>query len=262
MKKIDSDTKDCSGAEIINFPGGSMQQTVFSPFQWAAPTSTSFGTLSIPHAGKKARRNSYGRAKTLDAAELQRLLIAIQKTRPSPEADIVKVLLSFLAGLRACEIAGLHISDVTKPDGSTSDIIRIRPNISKGGRGREVPMCAELRQAIDVFRSKYPESEWLAIGLMQRTIKHQNANAVTQFFWRLFKDLGLEGCSSHSGRRSFITWACRNLPAGCSLRDVQVMVGHVRLDTTQAYIDCSPSARSLVDSLGAAFANNDGERPR
>jgi hypothetical protein len=37
------------------------------------------------------------------------------------------------------------------------------------------------------------------------------------------------------------------------------MVGHVRLDTTQDYIDCSPSARSLVDNLGAAFGRNGGE---
>jgi hypothetical protein len=40
------------------------------------------------------------------------------------------------------------------------------------------------------------------------------------WFVALFKELGYEGCSSHSGRRSFITIAARNIDrSGCSLRD-------------------------------------------
>jgi hypothetical protein len=40
---------------------------------------------------------------------------------------------------------------------------------------------------------------------------HLKANSVVNWFVALFKDLGYEGCSSHSGRRSFITIAARNI---------------------------------------------------
>jgi integrase len=54
----------------------------------------------------------------------------------------------------------------------------------------------------------------------------------------LFKELGFEGCSSHSGRRTFITAAARNIHrSGCSLRDVQLLAGRPSIETTERYID-------------------------
>ena len=64
------------------------------------------------------------------------------------------------------------------------------------------------------------------------------ANSIVNWFVALFATLGYEGCSSHSGRRTFITVAARNLHrAGCSLRDVQLLAGHCSIDLTQRYIE-------------------------
>jgi integrase len=61
---------------------------------------------------------------------------------------------------------------------------------------------------------------------------------VITWFVALFKALGYAGCSSHSGRRSFITMAARNVHrSGCSLRDVQLLAGHRSIETTERYID-------------------------
>jgi integrase len=60
----------------------------------------------------------------------------------------------------------------------------------------------------------------------------------------------LVGCSSHSGRRTFITNAARKISSvGGSLRDVQALAGHSSLAVTQRYIDGSEDARAKVVEL-------------
>ena len=49
------------------------------------------------------------------------------------------------------------------------------------------------------------------------------ALSIVVWFNRAFRTIGLKGCSSHSGRRTFITRAARLVhKAGGSLRDVQL----------------------------------------
>ena len=51
--------------------------------------------------------------------------------------------------------------------------------------------------------------------------------SIVVWFNRAFHNIGLHGCSSHSGRRTFITRAARLVhKAGGSLRDVQLLAGH------------------------------------
>ena len=61
----------------------------------------------------------------------------------------------------------------------------------------------------------------------------------------------LNGCSSHSGRRTFITNAARKISTvGGSLRDVQILAGHSALGTTQRYIEADAAAqRKIVDMV-------------
>jgi hypothetical protein len=69
------------------------------------------------------------------------------------------------------------------------------------------------------------------------------------WFARAFRAIGLDGCSSHSGRRTFITRAARLVhKAGGSLRDVQLLAGHRSITTTQRYIEGDTDAqRKLVN---------------
>lgn len=74
--------------------------------------------------------------------------------------------------------------------------------------------------------------------------------SIVVWFHRAFKTLDLKGCSSHSGRRTFITRAARLVhKAGGSLRDVQLLAGHRSIQTTQGYIDGDTDAQRALISL-------------
>jgi integrase/recombinase XerC len=75
-------------------------------------------------------------------------------------------------------------------------------------------------------------------------------NTVTVWFHTLYHTLGLTGCSSHSGRRTFITRAAKKVvEAGGSLRDVQQLAGHASLSMTQRYIEGDSDAKRKLVNL-------------
>jgi len=77
--------------------------------------------------------------------------------------------------------------------------------------------------------------------------KQTSAQAVVNMFAEWFAVLGFTGCSSHSGRRTFINNAVRKISSvGGSLRDVQSLAGHSSLTTTQRYIEVNGDAKRRV----------------
>jgi len=61
-----------------------------------------------------------------------------------------------------------------------------------------------------------------------------SANSLCQLFGHLYADAGLEGASSHSGRRTFITNLAHK---GVSAKVLMTLAGHSNLSTTQRYIE-------------------------
>jgi integrase/recombinase XerD len=178
---------------------------------------------------------------------LRRMLAHVHHSSHSAR-DRAIVLLSVRAGLRAAEIAKLDWSMVLDARGQVADTMTIRDAIAKKGSGRRIPMHPELRRALIRLNSISEGS-----GPVVRS-SHGGAmrpNSIVNWFVQLFAELGITGCSSHSGRRTFITTAARNAHrAGCSLRDVQLLAGHRSIETTQRYIDGdTDSQRKLVSLL-------------
>ena len=186
-------------------------------------------------------------AKIITPLMQKRMLEYVSKSA-TPDRDRVIILLSLRAGMRAVEIAGLRWTMVLDPRGRIAESLVIHDDIAKKRGGRTVPMHPELRaalQALNLFSD--------ATGPVIASLRggHMQPNSIVNWFVCLFAALGFEGCSSHSGRRTFITSAARNLHrAGCSLRDVQMLGGHRSLETTERYIDCDTRGqRRLVDLL-------------
>jgi len=66
-------------------------------------------------------------------------------------------------------------------------------------------------------------------------------------FKRLYESAGVQGASSHSGRRQFVT---KLADQGINARLVQTLARHKHLSTTQRYIDVNENAlRNAVDAI-------------
>lgn len=187
-------------------------------------------------------------AKLLSETHLRKALRAVGR-RPSALRDRVMLLLSVRAGLRACEIAGLDWSMVTEPGGRISRLLTVHDRIAKKGGGRRVPMHDELIKALRAYGTTVRKAGPLLPSA--RSGDYLRPNSVVNWFVQLYAEIGATGCSSHSGRRTFITQAARKAHrAGASLRDVQLLAGHRSIEVTQAYIEGDSDAqRRLVASL-------------
>lgn len=189
-------------------------------------------------------------AKTLSKNQTDTLLGYVSRTR-NPLRNKVIVLLSVKAGLRAKEIASLTWPMITDSNNEISAHINLTNRASKGNSGRAIPINRELRQALIDLR----EASW-SIGRPMHVITTERSSAtsaqmIVNQYARWFSAIGLNGCSSHSGRRTFITNAARKISmVGGSLRDVQVLAGHSNLRTTQRYIEADVAAqRRVVDMI-------------
>ena len=190
-------------------------------------------------------------AKTLAPASLERVLNKVRQGS-FPQRDLVIVLLSARAGLRACEIANLTWGMVLDPKGRVAETIDIRSVIAKKQSGRRVPVHPELRAALNALRKTSPLDNLRSDRpvILSARGSAMRSNSIVNWFVTLFRELKLEGCSSHSGRRTFITNAARKAhQAGASLRDVQMLAGHRSIETTQGYIDGDTTAQRKLVSL-------------
>lgn len=175
-------------------------------------------------------------------------------TRRHGLRDQTVFLLSVRAGLRAKEIANLKWSMVLDADGQVSVAIHLTDVASKGRSGRIVPLNKQLRaNLIQMLASAQQEGRFgfeTAYVIKTERSERTSAQAVVNMFKRWYDDLGLLGCSSHSGRRTFITNAARKISTvGGSLRDVQMLAGHSSLAVTQRYIDGDSEARKKIVDL-------------
>lgn len=174
-------------------------------------------------------------ARVLVGADVRRLLRHIHSHR-HPLRDRTMVLLSFKAGLRACEIAGLDWRMVLSADGTLSNQLIVARSIAKNGYARRLPIHPELWASLNKLHAAQGCPVNGPIILSERGDR-MRAGSVVNWFRATYAALGLDGCSSHSGRRTFITKSARLLArTGGSLRDVQELAGHRSLSTTERYI--------------------------
>jgi integrase len=185
-------------------------------------------------------------AKTLSSTDVDDLLVYASCTR-HPLRNSVIVLLSSKAGLRAGEIANLTWDMLVDGNGQISGLIELRDHAAKKCSGRLIPVHPDVAAALEAWRQVAPSSEYV---IASERGGPMTALSIVVWFNRAFRNIGLKGCSSHSGRRTFVTRAARMVhKAGGSLRDVQLLAGHRSILTTQRYIDGDSDAQRKLVSM-------------
>ena len=191
-------------------------------------------------------------AKVLTRSQIEVVTTYLSRKRNGLRYQTI-FLLSSRAGLRAKEISDLTWSMVLGSDGELSPLINLTNSASKGQSGRIIP----INKTLLTHLSNLYEVERVSHGFNtdNRIIRTERSNSTTpQVIVNLFKgwytELGFVGCSSHSGRRTFITNAARKISTvGGSLRDVQFLAGHSSLQTTQRYIEGDTQAQVKIVDL-------------
>jgi integrase/recombinase XerD len=182
-------------------------------------------------------------AKILTEAQ-QKVVLAYLTSRRLADRNTVMFLLSVDAGLRAKEIAMLEWSMLTDAQGQLTDEIRLQDRASKGRSGGVVYMSKRLRQALNALADGKVLKGSVLVSQAGAAMSPQ---VVTNWFFNLYRELGFEGCSSHSGRRTAITrWARKVSSVGGSMRDVQALARHSSLAMTQRYVEMSEDAMRRV----------------
>jgi len=195
-------------------------------------------------------------AKLLSSSDIRRMLQHVRRHR-YPQRDRVIILLSIKAGLRAGEIAKLTWPMVLDSSGKVATTLELHDNAAKMRGGRVIPMHPMLRRALCQLHRQATATGVALEGPVICSERSSDLGAPLQpgsivyWFARLYRELRLCGCSSHSGRRTFVTSAARLVHrAGGSLRDVQQLAGHRSIEQTQTYIEGDTRAkRRLVELL-------------
>jgi integrase/recombinase XerD len=184
-------------------------------------------------------------AKTLTSVDVKRILdfIALKKHAARNRAMF---LVTLYAGLRVGEVASLRYMDVLGADNEVRDEIRLDASVTKNNEARTVFVNAKLRKELHYYISFTPYTN-LADKLFY-TQKNEGftANTLTQFFHYLYRSAHVDGATSHSGRRTFITTLANK---GVSVRLLASLVGHKSISTTQCYIDVNDDMKRKAVEL-------------
>ncbi len=168
--------------------------------------------------------------KFLNLEEIERLLEAPDKTRPTGLRDYAMLQLLYATGLRVSELCRVGVSDLNLEVG----VLR---TTGKGDKQRLVPAGREAIRAVEDYMKNGRPALLKGRASRYLFVTARGGCLTRQAFWSLLtihgKKAGIfRGLTPHVLRHSFATHL---LEHGADLRSVQAMLGHADISTTQIY---------------------------
>ncbi|MBV1951042.1 MAG: site-specific integrase [Cycloclasticus sp.] len=178
-----------------------------------------------------------GKAAVLTEPELKRV-IAVQRSNKFADRNIALIYCSFGLGLRAKELSLLRISDVVDGSGNIKEVVNLTAGHTKGGKQRHVYLTnKKVADAIRTYLDGRNLTGYDAALFLSQKGGRFTPNTMQMLFRRMYGDAGIEGASSHSGRRTFATRLIEN---GADIKAVSKLMGHSSISMTAQYVEDNP----------------------
>ncbi|MEM7274882.1 MAG: tyrosine-type recombinase/integrase [Actinomycetota bacterium] len=185
---------------------------------------------------------------------------------PWPERDLAVIVTLLTCGLRLSELLGLTMRSI---DGPTGDrVIGVR---GKGNKERTIPLEPEVESVIATylesrltrFPGRIAADAALFVGNDGSPLKRGGLQYMVE---QLYREAGIRtrvpaGALVHALRHTFATSLARN---GASGTELQRLLGHESLATTQRYVDATARevrAAARSNEAYAALANVASDQP-
>ena len=175
---------------------------------------------------------------------------------PWPERDFAVIVTLLTCGLRLSELLGLTIRSIDGPPGER--VIGVR---GKGNKERTVPLEPEVEAIIDDylqsrarrFPERLPATAPLFVGNDGTAM---GRGALQYLVEQLYREAGIRtrvpaGALVHALRHTFATSLARN---GASGTELQMLLGHESLATTQRYVDATARETRAAARSNEAYA--------
>lgn len=184
-----------------------------------------------------------GKAKVLTENEFKRLLKIIS-TGKNAKRNTALLYFSFGLGLRAKEMSLLKINHVLdEANDCLFEEINLTGNMTKGDKQRHIYLTnPKVQKTLLDYIEERKEDKRISFSynaplfLSQKRGKF-SPNSLQQLFSQLYKQAGIMGASSHSGRRSFAT---KLIERGVDIKAVSRLMGHASISMTAQYVEDNP----------------------
>jgi integrase/recombinase XerD len=180
------------------------------------------GTVGAPRLEKQL-------PSVLSPDDVNRLLAAVGVDSPAGQRDLAMLHCLYSTGMRVSELVALDVANLNLARGD----IRCH---GRNQRHRTLPLSPLAQRALAQYIGGGRRAMIHDEDARPLFVNHHGQRLTRQGFWLILKayaqEAQIENLTPHTLRHSFATHALRD---GAELRDVQQLLGHVSISTTQVY---------------------------
>ena len=189
--------------------------------------------IDVPLAGLYLPKNEKHLPSVLSTDEVDALLDCFDLTKEVEIRDKAMLETMYASGLRVSELLSLELGNINFVQG----YIKTK---GKGSKERIIPIGEFALEYLTLYIDKVRRCN---VGYKTKYVflNKEGKPISRQYFWRKVKEYALRAniyteISPHTLRHSFATHLLEN---GANLREVQEMLGHSKIETTQIYTHIS-----------------------
>ena len=174
---------------------------------------------------------------TLSEDEIDKLISAIDLSKPEGERNKAMLETLYGCGLRVSELITLKLSDLFFDEG----FIKVT---GKGNKQRFVPIVEITQKYINIYRNNIRRHLNIQSGFEDTLFLNRRGKQLTRaMIFTIIKQLAekielKKNISPHTLRHSFATHLLQN---NADLRSIQLMLGHESITTTEIYVHLDKS---------------------